>query len=132
MTLSLLISEFSIRHVVAVDFDVDNVERSLTPTLTKVPVADPGVGTRQLKIPCHESMLLMWIMMAMSMNTMSLMNSLSNLFLLNFVELLVELIVLDELLKSSIAFDVPLDTSGKVLFEILTVFLIGSKRSDAS
>ena len=45
-------------------------------------------------------MLLMLITMAMSMDTMSLMNVLSNLFLLNSVELHVELIVFDELLSN--------------------------------
>ena len=75
--------------------------KNLTPVLTKqVPAADPGVGTRLLKIHCHESMLLMLITMPMSMNAMSLMKCLSNLFLLIFVELFVELIVLDELLPS--------------------------------
>ena len=58
--------------------------------LTKqAPVADPGVGARLLKVHCHESTLSMLITMAMSMNTMSMVNSLLSLFLMIFVKLLV-------------------------------------------
>ena len=76
---SMLILNLPCRVTRVVDA-VDNVEKgSLTPVLTKqVPVADPGVGTRLLKGHCHESMLSMSLTMAMSMNTMLMMNSLSN------------------------------------------------------
>ena len=80
---------------------------SLTPVFTKqVPVADPGVGTRLLKAHCHESMLSMSITMAMSMNTTSMMNILSNLFSMNFCQttccwwLCIDLLVLDEFLSN--------------------------------